>query len=89
MNEFQEKIRQFLSDELLVEFDGDHLNEETNLFESGLVDSYGFVELVSHIEGTGGIKFSNDEIMNAEFSSLKGFAEVTERLVESRGESES
>lgn len=86
MSEIKDSIKQFLSDELLVDFSDHEITEETNLFEAGMVDSYGFVELVSHIENHWKIKLSNREIMNQEFSSLNGFTAATEHVVAQKEE---
>ncbi len=61
-----EKIRQYLAETLLIEF-GDApgaTSEDTNLFESGLIDSFGFVQLVSFLEKTFDIKITDDEVMS-------------------------
>jgi len=72
------RIRQFLSQMLLIDF-GDHAdgpNEHTNLFESGHIDSFGFVQLVAFLETEFAITITEDELLSeslSSFSSMRAF----------------
>lgn len=69
-----EKIRQYLAETLLIEFnDADGVREDANLFESGLIDSFGFVQLVAFLEKEFDIKISDDEVLS---DSLSSFAKI-------------
>ncbi len=74
------KIRQYLTDTLLVEFDdAAGVHEETNLFESGLIDSFGFVQLVAFLEKEFLIKISDDEVLSdalSSFAKIKAFVQA-------------
>ena len=73
--QMDDKIRQYLAETLLIEF-GDTpgaTSEDENLFESGLIDSFGFVQLVSFLEKSFDIKISDDEVMS---DSLSSFAKI-------------
>ncbi len=65
-----------MSRALLITF-GDEVTQDTDLFEAGLVDSYGFVDLVSFIEGTFGITLDEDDLESPEMATLAGI----ERLI--------
>jgi D-alanine--poly(phosphoribitol) ligase subunit 2 len=67
-----EKIRQYLAETLLIEFTSDAagVSEDANLFESGLIDSFGFVQLVAFLEKEFDIKISDDEVMSDALSSF-------------------
>lgn len=70
-----EKIRQYLAETLLIEFSDDDggVREDANLFESGLIDSFAFVQLVAFLEKEFEIKISDDEVLS---DSLSSFAKI-------------
>lgn len=67
-----DKIRAFFRDQFLVEM-GVDAQEESHLFETGIVDSYGFVELVKFLEREFSLSISNDELMS---NSLTSYAAI-------------
>ena len=73
--EMDQKIRQYLAETLLIEFSDDDggVREDANLFESGLIDSFGFVQLVAFLEKEFDIKISDDEVLS---DSLSSFAKI-------------
>jgi D-alanine--poly(phosphoribitol) ligase subunit 2 len=52
------------------------ITEDTNLFESGLLDSFGFVELILFLENQGGCKIDLTDVDPAEFSVVKGLCRI-------------
>lgn len=70
-----DKIRQYLAETLLIEFadDDSGVREDANLFESGLIDSFAFVQLVAFLEKEFDIKISDDEVLS---DSLSSFAKI-------------
>ncbi|MEB2285441.1 MAG: hypothetical protein B6D46_01240 [Polyangiaceae bacterium UTPRO1] len=70
-----DKIRQYLAETLLIEFgdDGSGVSEDANLFESGLIDSFGFVQLVAFLEKTFAIEISDEEVLS---DALSSFAKI-------------
>ena len=79
--QMDDKIRQYLAETLLIEFGEapDATSEDENLFESGLIDSFGFVQLVSFLEKTFAIKISDDEVMSdalSSFAKIRTFVEA-------------
>jgi acyl carrier protein len=79
--QMDQKIRQYLADTLLIEFgtaDG-AVAEDQNLFESGLIDSFGFVQLVAFLEKEFDIKISDDEVLSdalSSFAKIRSFVET-------------
>ncbi len=79
--QMDEKIRQYLAETLLIEF-GDAAgatSEDENLFESGLIDSFGFVQLVAFLEKTFDIKITDDEVLSdalSSFAKIRAFVET-------------
>jgi acyl carrier protein len=52
----------------------------THLFESGLVDSAGVVELISFVESTFKIRLGDDEVFSDDFTTINGIASIVETL---------
>lgn len=73
--EITEKIREFLINDLLVEFD-EAVTDETDLFEAGLVDSYGFVELIVFIEKNFSITFTDEEFLESPMNTLRDLSQL-------------
>lgn len=71
----QDQIRDFVAKQFLVEF-GDDLTDETDLFDAGVIDSYGFIDLVSFLEKTYGVTLSDDDLASPGMSTLAGIAQM-------------
>lgn len=71
-------IRQYLSQHFLVDFSKD-ANEDTDLFEQGFIDSYGYVELVSFLESQFKIRFTDEELISRELRSLRSIVSMVEK----------
>ena len=71
----EEQIKRFLAEQQLIRFDGD-VDEHTDLFRSGLIDSYGYVELIRFLESEFGVQFSNEEILTDVVVSLAGITSL-------------
>ncbi len=71
----KEKIRTFMTEQFLFEFD-DEITPRTNLFTTGIIDSFGFVELVAYLEAEFGIKFTDEELLSGRFNSFKSLVSI-------------
>ncbi len=69
----QDGIRDFLTRTFLFEFSTE-VHANTDLFDAGLIDSYGFIELVKFLEQTYGISLSDDDLASKEMATLSGIA---------------
>ncbi len=78
-NSPMERVRSFIAREFLVEFSNE-INEETDLFERELIDSFGFVELVTFLDTEFGVKLSDEDMAAPEMGTLAGIV----RLVTAR-----
>jgi len=67
--QYSETIKQFIVDNFLFG-DGAKLDVDTPLFEKGIVDSTGVLELVAFIEENFNVAVSDDELVQDNFSSL-------------------
>ena len=74
----KEIIRKFLQNQFLFEFDENSITSHTNLFTSGLVDSFGFVELISFLEFKFQIKFLDEELLSNSLNSLDSITKTIE-----------
>lgn len=66
---YSQTIRQFIVDNFLFG-DGKDLSTETPLFEKGIIDSTGVLELVAFIEESFNIIVTDEELVQDNFSSL-------------------
>lgn len=64
-----ETIKQFIIDNFLFG-DGKKLTFDTPLFEKGIIDSTGVLELVAFIEDNFNVTVSDEELVQDNFSSL-------------------
>lgn len=55
------------------------INEDTDLIATGLLDSFGFVDLIVHIESLDGCKVDLTDVDPAEFAVVKGLCRIALR----------
>ncbi len=67
----QTQIREFVARQFLVDF-GNELTEESDLFDAGVIDSYGFIDLVSHLEKNYGVTLTDDDLASPQMSTVAG-----------------
>lgn len=84
IDEITDRIRAFLGDHFMVDF-GSGVDADTDLFAQGLVDSFGFIELVSFLEREFGCEFSDAEVMLAGVNTLNGLAGLVRRKLGEQG----
>lgn len=75
-SEILAKLRQYLQDTLLIQAEA--LDESADLFQNGMIDSFGMIELVSFIDAAFGIKLDNDDLVSSELSSLGGMIQLVQ-----------
>ncbi len=74
-------LKAYVESTFLVSLDGD-LTPESNLFDAGVIDSYGVVEMVGHIERVFGVSFTDEELLSPKLASLQGMAEMVDQKLE-------
>lgn len=67
--EVSKQIKEFIIENFLFG-ESNHFDESTDLFEKGILDSTGIIELVSFIEKTFNISIEDEELVVDNFSSL-------------------
>ena len=63
------KIRDFIEEQFLIEFD-DTFPETSDLFKEGVMDSFGYIQLIRFLEEEFGIKFTEQEMTSGVMVSL-------------------
>jgi D-alanine--poly(phosphoribitol) ligase subunit 2 len=74
----KDRIREFVSSNFGVNF-GDDVDEYSNLFQLGFLNSYGYLKIMSFLESEFGIAMTDDDVLAAMPSSLSSFCEFVEQ----------
>ena len=77
MNETANWLYRFLKKRKKIK--RDPLTEETDIFETGFVDSLGIVELVTSIESTFSIRLDSAQLQDPKFKTIQGIAEIIDK----------
>lgn len=72
----RDAIRKFVSETFMVDFDVE-ATPETDLFEAGFIDSFGFVELVIFLEQEFGVKLDEEDFNAPAIGTLAGIQAIT------------
>lgn len=75
--EKKDRIKAFLKDNFL--FGKKDIGDNENLFEAGVIDSFGFVEVLNFIEKDFRVTFDRSAIEIAGFDTINHIAESIER----------
>jgi acyl carrier protein len=76
----EDKIKEFIQDTFLIEFDQD-INEDTDLFKAGVLDSFGYIQLIKFLESEYEIRFSEEEILSNIMVSLSNIIDYISNKV--------
>lgn len=76
----EEKIRDFIVRHLMLKHSGAELDLDQALLESGIMTSFGIVELVTYMEHTFGVTIDDYDVVPENFQTVRAIA----RLVESK-----
>lgn len=74
----KEKIKSYLEDQFMVEFGSDGIDENSNLFEAEVIDSFGMVEMISFLEKNFQVKFVDEDLMSPMLNSLNGIVQLVQ-----------
>ncbi|MEU2923569.1 acyl carrier protein [Streptomyces sp. NPDC048304] len=66
-----DELKRYMEERFLFTFD-ENTTEDTDLFKAGILDSFGYIELMSHVEETYGVKFSEEDLLNGVMVSFSG-----------------
>ncbi|MFJ4966512.1 acyl carrier protein [Streptomyces sp. ADI96-02] len=77
-----QRIQTMIEDQFLVEFDGE-LTAESDLFKAGVIDSFGYVQLLSSIEKDFSIQLKDEDFLKNILTSLESIdAFVAKKIAE-------
>ena len=76
--QIREKIRTFLCDTYFIEF-GDQLRDEDHLFHKGVLDSFGFIQMVAFLEREFQIKITQEEMLSDALTSVLKMSALIQR----------
>lgn len=80
MNDVREAVRRFILESFLPGEDPANLTDDTELKESGILDSLSTLKLVEYLEGLYAIEFAANDLEPSNLSSIA----TIERLVKSK-----
>jgi len=80
MTNEKELIRQFVIEKLARAKKINHIDDQDNLIENGIIDSLGVMQLVAYLEGTFAVKVKDEDIIPDYFESLDAISNYIERL---------
>ena len=76
----KDTIQRYVEESFLIEF-GEQITGETDLFEAQIIDSFGFVELVAHLESTFGVKITDEDLLSSRLATLNGIVALMQERV--------
>lgn len=75
-NEIQSELIEFIEEKFLFKFDGEIISHNTNFFQEGLIDSFGLIDLVTHIEHRWSFVLNDNELTSPLISTLEGLTNL-------------
>jgi acyl carrier protein len=85
MIDTKEAIRKYISDNILMSDASHAIADDTSFVRRGIIDSTGFLELVTFVEQTWGISVADDEMVPENLDSLNGIdAFIRRKLASNR-----
>lgn len=70
------ELKQYITDEFIPDGNNDHLTDDLDLLESGVIDSLGVLKLVAFLENTYDITLEPEEIDPANLNSIDAMAKL-------------
>lgn len=83
IDQTEAKIKEYLTSNTMAEF-GSDVNEETDLFKEGIIDSFGYIELVKFLEKEFKVKFSDEELVSNQLNTVKNITNIVQGKVNAR-----
>ncbi len=79
----KQKLREYIKDNVLFR-DAGTFDEDTSFTESGILDSTGFLGLITHVEATFGIEITDEELDPDNLETLSKVAGFIERKLQEK-----
>ena len=77
------QVKDYIETRFLIEFGADDIGVDTDLFDAGVVDSFGMVDVISFVESTFEVALSDDDITSPLLASVAGLAELVSSKLDS------
>ena len=71
-------LAQFIEDKFLVSFSDGTLSYDSDLFEEGVIDSFGVIEIVTFIQENFGVELEPDDLMSELLATISGLAALVQ-----------
>lgn len=78
-----ERIKEFLEENFLFEFDNT-IGLDTDLFKEGIIDSFGYIQLIQFLESEFNIQFTESEMLTNVLISYNDIQEAVAKLSKER-----
>jgi D-alanine--poly(phosphoribitol) ligase subunit 2 len=76
-------VVEYMRTTFLVELD-DEITESTDLFKAGIMDSFGYVQLMQFLQSRFEVKFTRQELLSDVLTSLSAIVTAVERKLAAR-----
>lgn len=75
--EQKEKLEEFILTEVCPDMGLEQISEDTELIDSGIVDSLGILKILSFLDDEFGVDLSDEDIRPEKFATIKLILELT------------
>jgi acyl carrier protein len=79
MNNIKAQVRQYIADNFLMGARGRSIGDADSFLDNHILDSTGFLELITYLEEHYGIEIDNDEMIPENLDSLHNIATFVKR----------
>lgn len=79
--DLKSEIMTFINSEILDGDFDDHLTDDTNLIDDGIIDSMGIMKLLTYLEDTFSIKIDGDDLVPENFESIDAICGLVSKFV--------
>jgi acyl carrier protein len=76
IDSIRSKVTEFIERVSLVSFEDERIYPHSNLFELGVLDSYGLIEVILFIEQEFSVKLSDEDMLSPDLSNLDGISRI-------------
>jgi acyl carrier protein len=83
MEMVRQVLLEYMEKTFLFQFDSE-ITESSDLFKAGIIDSYGYIKLMTFVQKTFAIEFSRSELLTNVIASLSSMVAVVEAKLEER-----
>ena len=84
-NEIKNIVNQFIIKNFLFSDQKENIDENLSLYEKGIIDSTGVLEIVDFLEETFGIEIEDDELVPDNLDSIKKMSKFVQRKMDYAG----